>query len=146
MVEIIQHWHFLYFGSLSQDLVIDEQEQQLCSLALKHNDNASCSLFLEEEERCLVLQYVDDVKIPAAAVEVDMFQRPTFASHIICHSVWPDASLKKNSAAFPMASKEHLITYQTIINESVQKRDRRSTEPSSLEAKTMHFTKHSLNF
>lgn len=54
-----------------------------------------------KEEQCLVLQYALK-KIPIAAVKVDMFQGPTFASHIICHSIWPDASLKNS---FPMASR-----------------------------------------
>lgn len=60
-IEVTQHWHFLYFGSLSQDLEINEQEQQLCSLALKHNDNASRGFFFdeEEEERCLDLEHAN---------------------------------------------------------------------------------------
>lgn len=45
-IEIIQHWPFLYLGSFSRDL--DWDEQQLCSLALKHNDNASCGLFIKK--------------------------------------------------------------------------------------------------
>lgn len=44
------------------------------------------------------------------------FPGPTFASRIICHRVWPVASLK-NSSGFPMASKVHLIAYQPINNE-----------------------------
>lgn len=56
------------------------------------------------------------VKILTAAVKVDMFAGPTFASHIICHRAWPVASLK-NSSGFPMASEVHLIAYQPINNE-----------------------------
>ena len=56
------------------------------------------------------------VKILTAAVKVDAFPEPTFAPHIICHCVWPVASLK-NSSGFPMASKVHLIAYQPINNE-----------------------------
>lgn len=71
-----------------------------------------------------------------------MLQEPTFASHIICHSIRPDASLKN---LFPMASKEHFITYQPIINEPVQKRSGRCTELHSLEAKTMYYGKQTSN-
>lgn len=56
------------------------------------------------------------MKILTAALKVDTFPGPAFTSHIICHCVWPVASLK-NSSGFPMASKIHLIAYQPINNE-----------------------------
>lgn len=125
------------FGSFPQDIVLDRWTRTTALLWRRNTTIMPDTAYLWRTAR---FSFTASFTWQLPALEVYMFWGPNIC--IICHCVWPlvfFVKKKKHARGFPMASKVRL----TINN--VEKRDGRSTELSSLETKTMHFTEHSWN-